>query len=178
MLAIINWFRFLVCAKVTNSKVYLQTPHKCLMVDHFHRAIERPRSIYVQSENCFFSIFTMDCGCLIYVNRPRLLFHTQPLHEMAPKSVVKVMTVRVTVTWLLHMLNALRMPAPMLCIETMAAIFVHCCPICNFTTSTLTQWFSHLRSSHSSDPSFCVTCGIDGCKKTYSKFSSLNTHVY
>ena len=55
---------------------------------------------------------------------------------------------------------------------------VHLCPICRLTTSTLPQWFSHLRSAHSSDPSFYVTCGIDGCKKTYSKFSALNTHVY
>lgn len=64
------------------------------------------------------------------------------------------------------------------CVKMMAAVFVHCCPICEFTTSTLAQWFSHLRSAHSSDPSFLVTCGIDGCKNTYSKFSSLNTHVY
>ena len=58
------------------------------------------------------------------------------------------------------------------------AVSVHCCPICDFTTSTLAQWFSHLRAAHSSDPSFHVTCGIDGCQRTYVKFSSLNTHVY
>ena len=60
----------------------------------------------------------------------------------------------------------------------MADRFVLCCPICDFTTSTLTQRFSHLRSAHSNDPSFRVTCGIDGCKNTYSKFSPLNSHVY
>ena len=60
----------------------------------------------------------------------------------------------------------------------MADHFVHYCPICDFTTSTLRQWFSHLCLSHSKDPSFRVTCGIDGCKNTYSKFSSLNSHVY
>ena len=56
-------------------------------------------------------------------------------------------------------------------------VSVHCCPICDFHTSTLTQWFSHLRLAHSNDPSFKVTCGIDGCK-TYLKFSSLKSHVY
>lgn len=74
--------------------------------------------------------------------------------------------------------HPLRMRYAHTCKTTMAAVLVHLCPICNFTTSTLTQWFSHLRSAHSSDPSFRVTCGIDGCKNTYSKFSSLNTHVY
>ena len=63
-------------------------------------------------------------------------------------------------------------------LQVMAAIFVHYCPICDFTTSTLIQWFSHDRSAHSNDPSFCVTCGINGCKRTYSIFSSLNSHVY
>ena len=57
-------------------------------------------------------------------------------------------------------------------------VLVHLCPLCQTTRSTLPQWFSHLRSAHSSDPSFRVTCGVDGCKKTYIKFSALNTHVY
>ena len=78
----------------------------------------------------------------------------------------------------IHVLSAaLRMPRRPLN-ATMAAIFVFCCPICDFTTSTLIQWFSHLQSAHSNDPSFRVTCRIDGCKRTYSKFSSLNSHVY
>ena len=69
----------------------------------------------------------------------------------------------------------LRTPTMMAEAET---VCVHCCPLCDFTTSTLAQWFSHLRAAHSSDPSFHVTCGIDGCQRTYVKFSSLNTHVY
>ena len=28
------------------------------------------------------------------------------------------------------------------------------------------------------DPGFRVCCGVDGCKNTYRKFSSLNSHVY
>lgn len=57
-------------------------------------------------------------------------------------------------------------------------VLVHCCPFCDTTTSNMSQCFSHLRSSHASDPSFQFTCGIDGCKKTYLTFSALNTHVY
>ena len=76
-----------------------------------------------------------------------------------------------------HVSSCLRMRTPTRHLA-MAAVLVHCCPICDSTTSTLAEWFSHLRSSHSRDPSFRVTCGIDGCNNTYSKFSSLNTHVY
>ena len=54
----------------------------------------------------------------------------------------------------------------------------HACPLCDFNSRTLPEWFSHLRLVHSSEPNFLVTCGIDGCMKTYSKFASLNSHVY
>ena len=52
------------------------------------------------------------------------------------------------------------------------------CPLCDSTQSLLSEWLSHLGAAHSSDPSFLVTCGIDGCKCVYSKFSALKTHVY
>ena len=57
-------------------------------------------------------------------------------------------------------------------------VIVHQCPLCEFAAATLRQWFSHLRLVHSSDPGFRVCCGIDGCKNTYGKFSSLSSHVY
>lgn len=35
----------------------------------------------------------------------------------------------------------------------------------------------HLRRHHSCDPYFSVTCGIDGCPKTFTKFSTFRSHV-
>lgn len=57
-------------------------------------------------------------------------------------------------------------------------VIQHRCPFCEFSSATLKQWLSHLRLVHQNDPGFHVCCGIDGCRNTYKKFSSLNSHVY
>ena len=57
-------------------------------------------------------------------------------------------------------------------------VIQHQCPFCEFSSATLKQWLSHLRLVHQNDPGFHVCCGIDGCRNTYKKFSSLNSHVY
>ena len=68
----------------------------------------------------------------------------QLLHEKGAAKWHQNLRLLVTITW--YVLSAaLHMPMCPL-YATMAAIFVHCCPICNFTTSTLIQWFWHLRS--------------------------------
>ena len=57
-------------------------------------------------------------------------------------------------------------------------VIQHQCPFCEFSSATLKQWLSHLRLVHQNDPGFHVCCGIDGCRNTYGKFSSLNSHIY
>ena len=37
---------------------------------------------------------------------------------------------------------------------------------------------AHIRSRHSHDPNFLVTCGRPGCSKTYKFFSSFKSHIY
>lgn len=59
-----------------------------------------------------------------------------------------------------------------------SSIVAYVCPLCESTQSVLREWFSHLGAAHSNDPSFFVTCGIDGCKCTYRKLSALKSHVY
>ena len=53
-----------------------------------------------------------------------------------------------------------------------------CCPLCDFNCPTRNLWISHLRSVHSTDDDFCVTCDINGCGLSYKKCSSLVSHVY
>ena len=52
------------------------------------------------------------------------------------------------------------------------------CPLCNFTAPARSLWLSHLRSVHSEDDDFNITCGIQGCTNTYTKCSSFVTHIY
>lgn len=52
------------------------------------------------------------------------------------------------------------------------------CPLCNFNAPARSLWLSHLRSVHSEDDDFNITCGIDGCTNTYTKCSSFVTHIY
>ena len=56
----------------------------------------------------------------------------------------------------------------------------HECPIFNCDTSTpsVAELLSHLSAVHRCDPHFDVVCGIEGCCKHYTIFSSLKSHVY
>ena len=57
------------------------------------------------------------------------------------------------------------------------------CPFCpkdltsvmNFTRS---QYLRHIRDHHSADPFFSITCGFDGCPRTFKSFSYFRIHVY
>lgn len=51
------------------------------------------------------------------------------------------------------------------------------CPMCVFAASSISLVLSHLRLVHSSDPHFCVTCGIGGCCTTTKSFSALYQHI-
>ena len=35
----------------------------------------------------------------------------------------------------------------------------------------------HTFESHSSEPNFSFTCGIDGCRQTFNKYSSIKAHI-
>ena len=53
------------------------------------------------------------------------------------------------------------------------------CPMCtSFESPSVSTVLSHLRTVHSNDPKFCVTCGLDGCATTSKSFSALYSHIY
>lgn len=52
------------------------------------------------------------------------------------------------------------------------------CTLCQSLSPSLLLHISHLRLVHSQDPSFHVSCGIDGCTDVFRAFSSYNSHVY
>ena len=54
------------------------------------------------------------------------------------------------------------------------------CPIrlCSFQAPSINIILHHLRTVHSSDPNFLVTCGINGCATTSKSFSALYSHIY
>ena len=56
----------------------------------------------------------------------------------------------------------------------------HDCPIsnCDVSTPSLAELLSHLAAVHSFDPNFDIVCGIEGCSKHYTIFSSLKRYVY
>lgn len=62
--------------------------------------------------------------------------------------------------------------------EKMEGLLSKKCPLCNFHSPNIPLLLSHLRSVHSSDPHFVVTCGLDGCTVSSRSFSALYSHVY
>ena len=48
----------------------------------------------------------------------------------------------------------------------------------SFGALSITTLLSHLRSVHSMDPHFHVTCGIDGCVNTLKTFPALYSRIY
>lgn len=52
------------------------------------------------------------------------------------------------------------------------------CTLCQCLSPSLLLHISHLRLVHSQDPSFHVSCDIDGCSDVFQTFSSFNSHVY
>lgn len=55
---------------------------------------------------------------------------------------------------------------------------VYRCSIClEFLAPSLRSLLTHIGHAHSNEPNFHVTCGIDGCAKTYKIFLSFRNHV-
>ena len=52
------------------------------------------------------------------------------------------------------------------------------CSACrHFASPTFGGVFRHIRSKHSCEPNFRVVCGIDGCSKSFTNFSSWRSHI-
>lgn len=54
-----------------------------------------------------------------------------------------------------------------------------CCPLCDtFAAPNLKGVVRHIGVVHAHEAGFHVTCGVDGCTKTYRKFVSYKKHMY
>ena len=52
------------------------------------------------------------------------------------------------------------------------------CKICNnFASHSYFKVLCHIGLVHSFDPGFTVTCGVDGCPKTFKKYNSFRKHI-
>ena len=52
------------------------------------------------------------------------------------------------------------------------------CKICNnFASRYYSKVLRHIGLVHSFDPGFTITCGVDGCPKTFTKYNSFRKHI-
>ena len=52
-------------------------------------------------------------------------------------------------------------------------------PLCgDVQTATLTQLLSHIRLTHADSPHFLIQCNLQGCKRTFRKFTVYHNHIY
>ena len=53
------------------------------------------------------------------------------------------------------------------------------CPMCgDVRVASISQLVAHIRLTHSDDPGFCIQCNLQGCKRTFKKFTVYRNHVY
>ncbi len=53
------------------------------------------------------------------------------------------------------------------------------CPLCvEFHAPTIQLLIPHIRLVHSNQPGFCVTCGLDGCQRTFRNMKTFTNHMY
>jgi len=52
------------------------------------------------------------------------------------------------------------------------------CPCCGSRFATVSVFLTHLRLIHSNEAGFHITCGIQGCSRTYVNFLTYRNHVY
>lgn len=53
-----------------------------------------------------------------------------------------------------------------------------CCPKCSRRAFTLVKLIQHIGLIHSHEADFTITCGLNNCPKTFSKYESFRRHVY
>lgn len=53
------------------------------------------------------------------------------------------------------------------------------CPICvGVRVAALHQLMTHIRVMHADEPQFMIQCNLQGCKRTFRKFTVYRNHVY
>ena len=53
------------------------------------------------------------------------------------------------------------------------------CPLCaEFQAPTIQLPLPHIRLVHSSQPGFCITCGLHGCQRTFRNMKTFTNHIY
>ena len=53
------------------------------------------------------------------------------------------------------------------------------CPLCAGTSfPTVLKLLKHIRLTHSDNENFCIQCGLQGCKRTFTNFHSFKNHVH
>ena len=63
-------------------------------------------------------------------------------------------------------------------LPSMSAAVIKCWVCYKFTAPTLKAVVRHIGRVHSCDPNFQICCSIEVCTRTYTKFSSLRSHLY
>ena len=58
------------------------------------------------------------------------------------------------------------------------SIMLFVCPLCSFQVHSFRALLSHIRITHSNEANFHVQCGLNGCVKSYTKFSSYKAHIW
>lgn len=53
------------------------------------------------------------------------------------------------------------------------------CPLCgDVRVVALHHLMTHIRVMHADDPNFMIQCSLQGCKRTFRKFTVYRNHVY
>ena len=53
------------------------------------------------------------------------------------------------------------------------------CPLCpGFQLPKLSELLTHIRIAHADQPGFMIQCNLEGCQRTFKKFSVFRNHVY
>ena len=52
------------------------------------------------------------------------------------------------------------------------------CPLCGAFCSSISVYLSHLRVIHAHEAGFQVSCGLQGCPRTFKNFYTYRNHVY
>ena len=53
------------------------------------------------------------------------------------------------------------------------------CPLCgDVGVPKLNQLMTHIRVMHADDPQFLIQCNLQGCRRTFRKFTVYRNHVY
>ena len=53
-----------------------------------------------------------------------------------------------------------------------------CCPKCSRRAFTLVKLIRHIVLIHAREANFTMTCGLNDCQRTFSKYESFRRHVY